>query len=64
MRRRFRGNIRMPKIGYGSDKKTRFLLPCGLKKFLINNKSDLELLLMNNASYAGEIAHNVSALKR
>lgn len=54
----------MPKIGYGSAKKTRNLLPNGLKRFVINNPAELEVLLMHNASYAAEIAHNVSAKKR
>ena len=27
MRRKFAGQARMPKIGYGSNKKTRFMLP-------------------------------------
>ena len=64
MRRRFRGNKPMPKIGYGSDKKTRFHLPNGLKKFLVRNSGDLNVLLMNNRTFAAEIAHNVSARTR
>jgi large subunit ribosomal protein L32e len=42
----------------------RFYGSNGLKKFLITNESDLELLLMNNRVYAGEIAKNLSARKR
>ena len=61
MRRRFRGNKPMPKIGYGNDKKTRFHLPNGLKKFLVHNVRDLDVLLMNNRTFCAEIAHNVSA---
>ena len=61
MRRRFRGNKPMPKIGYGNDKKTRFHLPNGLKKFLVHNIGDLNVLLMNNRTFCAEIAHNVSA---
>jgi large subunit ribosomal protein L32e len=64
MRRRISGTIRMPTIGYGSDKKTRFLLPCGMKKFIIKSIADLEMLLMNNRKYAAEIAHAVSAKTR
>jgi ribosomal protein L32E len=52
------------KIGYGSNKKTRHLLPSGLKKFLVYNVRELELLLMHNKSYAAEIAHNVSSRNR
>lgn len=50
----------MPKIGYGSNKKTRHLLPNGFYKFRVNNLADLELLLMHNRKYCAEIAHNVS----
>ncbi len=64
MRRRFRGNKKMPKIGYGSDQKTRFYLPNGLKKFLVRNSKDLDVLLMNNRTFCAEIAHNVSTRKR
>ncbi|GAA5835872.1 hypothetical protein JCM5353_007725 [Sporobolomyces roseus] len=64
VRRRFKGQLPMPSIGYGSNKKTRHVLPSGYKKFLVNNERDVELLLMNNKGYAAEIAHGVSARKR
>ncbi|KAI8917107.1 hypothetical protein PhCBS80983_g00109 [Powellomyces hirtus] len=64
VRRRFCGQIAMPKIGYGSNSNTRHLLPNGFKKFLVNNVRDLELLLMHNRVFAAEIAHNVSSKKR
>lgn len=64
VRRRFKGQLPMPKIGYGSNKKTRHLMPNGLKKFLVNNTKDLELLLMHNRTYAAEIGHAVSSRKR
>ena len=51
----------MPKIGYGSDKKTKFHLPNGYKKFVVKNVKDLDVLLMNNRSFCAEIAHNVSS---
>jgi len=51
----------MAKIGYGSDNATKHLLPSGYKKFLIRNPKELEILLMNNRTYAGEVASNVSA---
>ena len=44
MRRRYRGNKKMPKIGYGSDKATRFFLQNGLKKFVVTNLKDLDVL--------------------
>lgn len=64
VRRRFKGQIAMPKIGYGSDKRTRHLMPNGYRRFLIKNVSDLELLMMHNENYAAEVAHNVSARHR
>ena len=64
LRRRFRGTIPQPKIGFGSNKKTRHTLPNGFKKFIVSNVKDLELLLMHNRKYCAEIAHNVSAPKR
>ena len=64
IRRRFKGNRPIPKIGYGSNNKTKFLLPNGFKKFRVFNVQDLELLLMHNGTYAAEIASTVSARKR
>jgi len=64
VRRKFKGAIPMPNVGYGSNKKTRNVLPSGFYKFLVNNVKDLELLMMHNRKYAAEIAHNVSARKR
>lgn len=39
-------------------------MPNGLKKFLVKNEQELELLLMHNKSYAAEIAHGVSSKNR
>ncbi|KAI0177276.1 COP9 signalosome catalytic subunit rri1 [Pestalotiopsis sp. IQ-011] len=64
VRRRFKGNQVMPSIGFGSNKKTRHMMPSGHKAFLVNNTKDVELLLMHNRTYAAEIAHNVSSRKR
>ncbi|TKA21903.1 60S ribosomal protein L32 [Salinomyces thailandicus] len=64
VRRRFKGTAAMPKIGYGSNKRTRHMMPSGHKAFLVNNTRDLDLLLMHNKTYAAEIAHAVSARKR
>ncbi|GAA5917438.1 hypothetical protein JCM6882_008664 [Rhodosporidiobolus microsporus] len=64
VRRRFKGQLPMPNVGYGSNKKTRHVLPCGFKKFVVHNERDVELLLMKNKEYAAEIASAVSARKR
>ncbi|CAM9588596.1 unnamed protein product [Chrysoparadoxa australica] len=64
VRRKFKGAIPMPNVGYGSNKKTRNLLPSGFYKFLVHNVKELDLLLMHNRKYAAEIAHDVSARKR
>ena len=45
----------MPNIGYGSNKKTRDLLPNGFYKFVVNNAAELEMLLMHNRKYCAEI---------
>ncbi|ORX78227.1 60S ribosomal protein L32, partial [Basidiobolus meristosporus CBS 931.73] len=64
VRRRFKGQIPMPKIGYGSNQKTRHLMPNGFKKFVVSSVKELEVLLMQNRTYAAEVAHNVSSKNR
>ena len=59
--RRFKGQILMPNIGYGSNKKTKHMLPSGFQKFLVHTVKELEVLLMCNKSYCAKIAHNVSS---
>ncbi|KAJ9665683.1 60S ribosomal protein L32 [Coniosporium apollinis] len=64
VRRRFKGQAAMPKIGYGSNKRTRHMMPSGHKAFLVNNTRDVDLLLMHNRTHAAEISHAVSSRKR
>jgi len=64
VRRRFKSNTRTVKIGFGTAKAHRHLLPNGLKAFNINNVSDLNMLLLNNREYAAVINHSVSARTR
>ncbi|EGX47484.1 60S ribosomal protein L32 [Orbilia oligospora] len=64
VRRRFKGQAAMPKIGYGSNKKTRHMTPSGHKAFLVHNVNDVDLLLMHNHTFAAEISHAVSSRKR
>ncbi len=39
----------MPNIGYGSNKKTRHLMPNGYLKFTVSDVAELELLMMHNS---------------
>ncbi|XP_070566777.1 large ribosomal subunit protein eL32-like [Ptychodera flava] len=64
VRRRFKGQYKMPNIGYGSNKRTKHMLPDGFRKFLVHNVKELEVLMMSNRTFAAEIAHNVSSKKR
>lgn len=64
VRRRFRGTLRMPKIGYGSPKATRNVLPCGYRKFVVRKVEDLDMLLMHSKAICAEIFHGVSAKNR
>jgi len=63
-RRRYQGMQQMPSVGFGTNKKTRFLRPNGKKTFLIHNVEEIELLLMHNKTHIAEVASNVSARKR
>jgi large subunit ribosomal protein L32e len=64
VRRRFKGAVPMPSIGYGSDKATRNIHPHGFKTVVINNVGELEMLMMHNRTYAATVAHNVSSRVR
>ena len=64
VRRKYRGVLRTPKIGYGSNKKTRNLLPNYKLKFVVNNMKELECLLMNKEKYCAEIGKSVGAVLR
>uniref|UniRef100_A0A4X2KXT8 60S ribosomal protein L32 n=1 Tax=Vombatus ursinus TaxID=29139 RepID=A0A4X2KXT8_VOMUR len=64
VRRLFKGQILMPNICYGSNKKTKHMLPSGFSKFLVHNVKELEVLLMCNKSYYAKTAHNVSSKNR
>ena len=55
---------KMPNIGYGSDKRTKHMLPDGFFKVTIQNPKELEVLMTQNHKFCAEIAHSVSARKR
>lgn len=52
----------MPSIGYGSNKKTRHMMPSGHKAFLVQNPRDVELLLMHNRTYAAEYVYSTGSI--
>merc|ERR1711988_507481 len=64
VRRKFKGKVLMPNIGYGSNKKPRHMMPNGFMKFLVHNVGELELLMMHNRGYAAEVAHSCSRKTR
>ncbi|XP_036592577.1 60S ribosomal protein L32-like [Trichosurus vulpecula] len=64
VRRRFKGQILMPNIGYGSNKKIKHMLSSGFRKFLVHSVKEFKVLLMCNKSHCAEIAHNVSFKNR
>merc|ERR1712031_96073 len=64
VRRRFKGQYLMPSIGYGSNAKTRHMMPDGFKKVLVHNMKELEVLMMQNKTYCAGIARGVSAKNR
>ncbi|EPY73450.1 hypothetical protein CB1_007347010 [Camelus ferus] len=53
--RRFKGQILVPSISYGSNKKTKHMLPSGFRKFLVHSVKELEVLLMCNKSYCARL---------
>ena len=58
------GNILLPQAGYGTNAKTRHLLPSGFYKFTVNSVKELEMLLMQNRRFAAEIAGSVGIKAR
>lgn len=64
VRRKFRGYTRTPKVGYGSNHKTRHLLANYKKKFVVHNMKELECLLMNKDKYCAEISRTIGAVLR
>jgi large subunit ribosomal protein L32e len=63
-RRKFRGTARHVNIGFGTDNKTKHLLPNGFLKFRVFNASEVDLLMMNNRTHCVEIARTVALAKR
>jgi len=61
VRRQYKSNKPLVKVGYKNANVTRHTLPNGFRKFLIRNTQDIEMLLMNNRVYCGELATNLNA---
>ena len=64
VRRKFKGSIPHPSVGYGSDKITRNIHPHGFKTVVINNVAELEMLMMHNRTYAATVSKSVSSRVR
>nr|XP_039332207.1 60S ribosomal protein L32-like [Saimiri boliviensis boliviensis] len=60
--RGFKGHlVLMPNISYGSNKKTKHVLPSSFWKFLVHNVKELEGRLMRSKPDDAEVAHKVSS---
>lgn len=79
VRRQFKGQRRMPNVGYRNSRETRHVLPNGYKKVLIHNSKVCfqiikempffklmlqEMDVLLMQKYCGEIAHVVASKKR
>ena len=51
-------------IGFKSNKRMKHIHPDGKLHFLVHNVDELNVLLMQNRTYAAEIGHAVGARKR
>jgi large subunit ribosomal protein L32e len=63
-RRKYRGTLRHPSCGFGSDKETKYMLPNGFKPYLVHRAKDLEPLFTQNTVYAAIISHAVGGAER
>lgn len=62
VRKRKKGKIKMPSIGYGAPKKLRYLHPCGLREVLVHNLKEVEKV--NPKEEAIRISAKVGRRKR
>ena len=60
VRTKFKRMYKMPNIGYGSSKTSKHMLPTGLRKVLVHNVKELEVLMMQNKKFGVE-SERVSA---
>ncbi len=52
----------MANVGYGSNKKTRNVLPNGFYKFLVHNVEEVDMLLMHNRFILFSVTYFVSPM--
>lgn len=65
LRRHYKGYGACPTIGYGTDRKTRYMdKHSGFTRVVIHNESELKALLMHNRRYSAVIAGTVGARKK
>ncbi len=57
-----KGKGEVPSIGYGADRRTRFLHPSGLEDIIVNNITDVQTL--NPDKQAARISSKVGGKKR
>merc|ERR1739845_216294 len=62
-RRKFRGTTIMPKIGYGSAKKTRHMLPCGLYKFTVSQSKDRKTIVERAEQLGLKVTNKISRMQ-
>uniref|UniRef100_G1QFQ4 60S ribosomal protein L32 n=1 Tax=Myotis lucifugus TaxID=59463 RepID=G1QFQ4_MYOLU len=53
--RGFQGQILMPSTGYGSNKKTKYMLPSDFRKSLVHSVKELDVLLTCHRSHCAEM---------
>lgn len=64
MKRHYRGTGAVPNIGYGTDKRTKFLDKDGFKRIVVKNERQLNALLMHNRKYAVHLESSLGAKTR
>jgi large subunit ribosomal protein L32e len=64
VRRRFRGQLQMPSVGFRSAVESRDILPNGFRKILVKTEDDLNTIMMHNRLYCAELSHTLSSKTR
>merc|ERR1712054_735679 len=64
IRKKLKGVLKTPKIGYGTAKKIMNLKKNGKKTIIINNINDLRILSNYKYTYDGVLSKNISSFNR